>query len=798
VRKILLLLILMAVAASASADVTLGEIEVRSFLNQPLQAQIRAEGRALAGEDVEFRVASEDAFRRAGLERSAVPADLRIEVEGTGTSRVVRVTTLRPVREPYLGLLLEARWTAGRVLREFNILLDPPVAFARERSAAPVVTRSPDPVAREAPAPVLRAERPAPAGIYTVRRGDTLTAIVRRQGYAGVTDQQVMLAIRDANPQAFINGNINQLRAGAELRLPEQTEVAVYGRQEALQEVRRQVAEWRERTAPTPPPAFAAAAPVTGPVPEVPPQAAEPPSSESLPEVEPEPAADVAETAEPAAPPEAAEDEAAAPVAEAEPAADLAELAVMDRLEILGEDEFEPMTVASAGTQAIEEALLSQQVAMRELRDELNMLRSELAERDQLINVMSAEFAQLEERSQFLREQRSDDALRGSDAAALHQRLLADPLLLLLAAISLLLFLLLLVSLFRPRVSPAAAGVPTVHRAPAEPASVTPPVRGRTSSQKTGGVHQGTTGAVAAGAGAAAGTAVLASEAVASQAVASEGGDKRTPVSLGSPSLHIDVSDDPKVEDILADVDLYLAYGMNDQAITALENAIRDGRDDPEYRVRLIEAYAASGDGDAVRREAGALRERLGPDQEALRERVAAAEAQAPAPDSAGDRTGGQEDGDDAARPSAADNAMEFDLSGAMGGAPDAHEGSAGSNRSEPDFNHGALRFDLDDAEEGSAAERGRASDDGEADELPELSLPDLEPVEPEGPQGMGSGSDSDTSENGMKLSLAEAFVEMGDREGAMSLLDEILPTATDGQKAKVEALRRQIEGSDG
>jgi pilus assembly protein FimV len=262
--------------------------------------------------------------------------------------------------------------------------------------------------------------------------------------------------------------------------------------------------------------------------------------------------------------------------------------------------------------------------------------------------------------------------------------------------------------------------------------------------------------------------------------------------------LHIDVSDDPKVEDILADVDLYLAYGMNDQAITALENAIRDGRDDPEYRVRLIEAYAASGDGDAVRREAGALSERLGPDQEALRERVAAAEAQVPAPDSAGDRTGRQGDGDDAATPSAADNALEFDLSGAMGGAPDVHEGSAGSGRSEPDFDHGALRFDLDDAEEGRAVEPGRTSDDGEADELPELSLPDLEPVEQEGPQGMGSGSDSDTSENGMKLSLAEAFVEMGDREGALSLLEEILPTATDAQKAKVKALRRQIEGSDG
>ncbi len=783
-RRILLLLFLLAVSASATANVTLGELEVRSFLNQPLQAQFRAQGGVLAGDDVEFRVASEDAYRRAGLQRAAIPADLNIEIQGTGTSRTVRLSTMRPVREPYLGLLLEVRWPAGRMLREFTILLDPPVAFAPERSAAPVISPAPEPVARvapapvPAPAPVARTERPAPGlSSYTVRRGDTLSAIVNRQAYSGVTMQQAMLAILDANPQAFTGGNINQLRAGAELRLPDETEVAAYGRQESLLEVRRQTAEWRERTAPAPPPAVVAPAPAPEPIPaEAPPALATEPPSEPLPEAAAEPPAEP-DTGVAA---DAAEDDTAA-VAGAESAASDTEVAVMDRLEILGEDAFEPTMIASAGTQVIEEALLSQQVAMRELREELSSLRTEVSERDQLIQVMNTELAELEQRMQALREQRQQGVLGGgTDAAALYERVLADPLLLLLAATSVLLFLLLLVSMLRTR-RIAAEGVPApaAYRPPrADPARVARVPEQERTVQRTGGSHPDSAAAAAVGAGAAAGVA----------AAASTARDEREPVSFASPPQNIDVSEDPKAEDVLADVDLYLAYGMNDQAITALENAIRDGQKDPEYRVRLVEAYAASDDADAVYREAEALRDQLGPEQQALRERVDAAVASVPAPDARDGEAKGSDD-PTAGLESDDGNALEFDLGGEAGIRDVSGDG-------EPDQD--PLRFDLDDTEADSPAGRRAGGDDPETDELPELTLPDLEPLEPEGTPGTGTGADSDTSENGMKLSLAEAFVEMGDREGAAALLEEILPTATEEQKAKVEAIRRQLEGGDG
>ncbi|MBS0003383.1 MAG: hypothetical protein KFF45_09950 [Thioalkalivibrio sp.] len=770
-RRLFLLLILLGVSASATANVSLGELQVRSFLNQPLEAQFRAEGSALAGDEVEIRLASGDAYQRFGLPRAAVPEDLTISIEGSGTSRVVRLTTQRPVSEPYVGLLLEASWGSGRVLREYTILLDPPVAFAPERSTAPAITRAPEPEPREAPPAAERTETRTVADTHSVRSGDTLSAIVRRQGYTGVTDQQAMIAIRDANPRAFIGGNINQLRAGAELRLPGQAEVAGYGRQEALAEFRRQTSEWRERTAPTPPPAVAAEEPAAEAVAETPAEA-DSPTPEAAAEVEPEPAA------EPGAPSETVEDVAADPDADGQtPAAD-ADVAMTDRLEILGEDAFEAIAVAGTGGTAVEEALLSQQVAVGELQEELGSLRTELEERDQRISMMNTELAQLEEQMQALREQR-DEALPGSGAAGapLHERLLADPLLLLLAATSVLLFLLLLVSVFRPRRSESAYDVPVSSRGGVAPARSAPAAADRTVP----GSGEAPSRAMAAtGAGAVTGAA----------AVAAARRDERPA------GEEIDVVED-KADDILADVDLYLAYGMNDQAIAALEGAIRDGREDPEYRVRLIEAHAANDDGAAVRREAEAVRDQLGPGQDALRERVAAAESRFPQPETADGVAGPEDEGDVASGPDALEKPLSFDLSGESDEAMGVAAG-LGGEPGESEDEYESLRFDLDDLEDGTPTGASPAGEGVEPDEFPELTLPDLEPMEQEGAGRPGVDAGSDNSENGMKLSLAEAFVEMGDRDGALGLLEEIMPTATDAQKAKVEEIRRQIEAGDG
>jgi pilus assembly protein FimV len=780
VHRIIPFLILIMLSAPAMASVSLGEIEVRSYLNQPLQAQIRVQGSALTDEGLEIRLASEDAYRRSGLTRGAVPADLAIQLEGTGTSRIVRLTTQRPVREPYVGLLLEARWGAGRVLREYTILLDPPVAFAPERSVAPVISQSagpaprPDTAPAPAPTPTARTEfRPRPVvGTYTVRSGDSLGAIVRRHGYVGVTAEQAMLAILEANPRAFIGGNVNQLLAGAQLAMPSEEEAALLSSQSARQEIQRQTAEWRDRTAPrSPPPTPTQVAEA------VPPEAA--PPEDATPETEPDPVP-TAEQPEPAAPSDDREDEAAATVLGGP------EVASTDRLEILSELDHGLGTSDGASAQVMEEALLSQQTAMSELREELISLRSELTERDQMISVVNAELAQLEQRMRELQEQPEGGSLSGTSGMAMHERILADPLLLLLAATSVLLFLLLLVSLFRPVRTPVAVQEPTPGRREPVPRGAAPAARAADLARdapdatRADDAASGTPG----GAGAAGAGAVAASAGTAAAMGAVTKGDEPA---TAKPSGEIDVGENAE-DDLLADIDLYLAYGMNEQAVSALESALRDGRDLPEYRMRLIEAYAAMDNGEAVRSNAAALRERLGPEDDELRERIAAAEAGISA---TGEGTGAT--GADA-------NSLEFEAVDAPepGAGADA-TGSGTAKTGEDDAN--LLRFDLDDVDDG--VERGgilKASDasepvgGAEQDDLPMLELPDFEAGDATGAAGALQGvGDSDTSENGMKLSLAEAFVEMGDPEGAVALLDEIMPSATAEQAAKAEQLRKRI-----
>ena len=117
----------------------LGEIEVNSFLNQPLNAEIQVLS-ARPGEidDLMVSLASRDAFTRAGLERPRHLSDLRFTVKKNeeGDSAVILVTTRAAVQEPFLNFLVEADWSKGRLLREFTVLLDPPF-YADQPAPAP-------------------------------------------------------------------------------------------------------------------------------------------------------------------------------------------------------------------------------------------------------------------------------------------------------------------------------------------------------------------------------------------------------------------------------------------------------------------------------------------------------------------------------------------------------------------------------------------------------------------------------------------------------------------------------------
>lgn len=264
VRKLVLAIAAASALSSGMAHALgLGEVTLQSALNQPLVAEIELlEVRDLASNELLPNLASPEEFTRAGVDRQYFLTDLKFTpiLKPNGKS-VIRVTSSKPVREPYLNFLVEVLWPNGRLLREYTLLLDPPLYSPQTAAAAapqlPVAAPAPRqqasaPVQRAAPqasAPVARAPAAAPSTLqgdqYKTTANDTLWEIAQRVRGGGSV-QQTMLAIQDLNPDAFIGGNINRLKSGQVLRLPQEQQVNSRAQAEAVAQVAEQNTAWRE------------------------------------------------------------------------------------------------------------------------------------------------------------------------------------------------------------------------------------------------------------------------------------------------------------------------------------------------------------------------------------------------------------------------------------------------------------------------------------------------------------------------------------------------------------------------
>ncbi|OEC35435.1 hypothetical protein A7D25_09615 [Pseudomonas sp. 21C1] len=207
----------------------LGEISLNSALNQPLDAEIELlEVGDLSAADLVVRLAPADVFARSGVDRLYFLNDLRFTPLLRGGSSVIRVVSNQPVREPYLNFIVEVARPNGQLLREYTVLLDPPGASAYQSSAALPAAASQTNTTR-APAPVQAYAAPAqlPAAQqgqrYQVLSGDSLWKIAAklRAAGSGMEQEALMRALYALNPQAFADGDINRMRAGAELLLPD-------------------------------------------------------------------------------------------------------------------------------------------------------------------------------------------------------------------------------------------------------------------------------------------------------------------------------------------------------------------------------------------------------------------------------------------------------------------------------------------------------------------------------------------------------------------------------------------------
>jgi len=269
----------------------LGQIRVLSAPGQPLLAEIPIISNEPGElENARARLASPETFARVGLEApSGLVSDLQFEITADAQGRaVVRVTGSAPVDVPALAFLVEVDWGQGRLVREYSALVDAPRtaaaieapvieapqampsdAIVREPALAPAAAPAPAaPESQPTPPPVRRAPvasvSAAPPGgeLLRVERGQTLSQIAAGMDRGGHTLNQAMLALLQANPEAFIGGNIHRLRSGAVLRMPGAGEFDRNDAASATALVREQTAQWRQALRPIPQPADAGAAPV--------------------------------------------------------------------------------------------------------------------------------------------------------------------------------------------------------------------------------------------------------------------------------------------------------------------------------------------------------------------------------------------------------------------------------------------------------------------------------------------------------------------------------------------------------
>jgi pilus assembly protein FimV len=232
----------------------LGRVTVQSALGEPLRAEIDiVEISAEEAASLRASIAHADAFKAAGLEYTAAVANVQISLQRRGDGRsFLRLSSDRPVSEPFVDLILEARWASGRIVRDYTMLFDPPnlrqaAAPAMPAPTAPVISRPaappltfvpaapapsapsspppsrPAPAARASAPPATAAERAvssADAQKIVVKPGDTAGKIAAQAKPASVSLDQMLIALLRSNPDAFIGGNVNRLKSGAVLDIP--------------------------------------------------------------------------------------------------------------------------------------------------------------------------------------------------------------------------------------------------------------------------------------------------------------------------------------------------------------------------------------------------------------------------------------------------------------------------------------------------------------------------------------------------------------------------------------------------
>lgn len=792
-------LIALPMMASAAG---LGKLSVGSALGQPLSAEIELFAADKAELDsISATLASDQAFRDAHVEFSPVLSSLRFSVEKKSNGKtVLKVTSSRPVNDPFIDMLVELSWASGRLVREYTMLLDPPgmgsaqavppVAVAPAQTA-PAPVPAPQPTASQTapksatqaapkaaaptpaakPAPAAEA-RPAAPGNVTVKRGDTLAGIAKRVRPEGVSLEQTLVGLYRDNASAF-DGNMNRLKAGKTLNVPSADKLSDLSQKDAVHEIRLQAEDWRAYRQKL--------ADAVSAAPEAKPAPGQTSSGKITPKVE--------DKAKPA--PEAQKDvlklSKAPSAADAKAKADETR-ALQDKL------------------RAQEEDGIARQKALDESNQRVAVLEKQIQDMQKLVDMKEKAQAEAE-------------------------KAVAPP---------------------PPPPAPAPAPVEKPAPAPVVPAVETPaapqPAENWYDPLLANPMYWGG-GLAAIGLGgllwwmmasggrrraksvntAALDDSIMSGGDVHPNTVvgAASGGS----VNTGDTSFLTDFSQaglgtiDTHDVDPIAEAEVYMAYGRDAQAEEILKEAIAKNPDRHEIRVKLLEIYAARRNATAFESVAGDLFAALGNKPSPLWDKAC---EMGRSIDPTNPLYGGVQSGSDTAatvaataaiaggavamdtlmQPSEPEPAPEAPVEAEMQPEPMADPVTASTPLEFESAGH-VLNFEAQPEAAPAEPTYVEADTQGLDFDLPELDIPsgeeelklDLGLEEDNGPDskfdfsgldldlGESGGGDLDLDEVGTKLDLARAYVEMGDKEGAREILNEVLAEGSERQKSDAKGI---------
>ncbi len=822
----------------------LGKLSVASALGQTLVAEIELFAADTAELDsLSASLASDQAFRDARVEFAPVLSTLRFKVVKKPNGKAaLKVTSTRPVTDPFIDLLVELNWASGKLVREYTMLLDPPGTAVTQTVSPVVVETAPAPAdrptqepasaataptpeagphaqpaaesvpqaapeaqlaAEPVPAPVLPPEAapeapPAAAGSepasqaeataaetlgqptpvppaeeiaaadsVRVKWGDTLTGIAQRVRPDAVSLEQTLLGLYRENPQAFV-GNVNRLKAGKTLSVPSAEKVAAISQQDAVRELKLQAADWhayRQKLAAT-----------VSAAPEAQPASGQASSGKITPKVE-----------------------------------DRAEPATDTQKDVLKLSKVTPSVAASAA--AVEENLRAQ-----EQGEDATAREKTLSESGQRVAMLEKQIQDMQKLSELQEKTQNEaPAPAAEDSLPLPAAEAPPP-----------------AEPAAPEPAPALA--PTVESPQASPAPaenwydplLADPLYwgGGLAALGLGGVLWWM---MAAGGrrrkpGIALEDSLLAGEIrPANAAGAASGGS----VNTGDSSFLTDFSQaglgtiDTHDVDPIAEAEVYMAYGRDAQAEEILKEAISKNPDRHEIRIKLLEIFAARHNVAEFEAAAGELYAALGSKPSSLWDKACEMGRNIDPTNPMYGSAPGASFGTATATATAAvaGGAVAFAdkpvVSKPVAAAsPVAPSFAEPETVFEPMTGGSPLDFesagDVLDFETPRSASKAPAAGHLEVDtqdlrfDLPDLDLPPSNnPSRPEaGLAGGGSKYDfsgfdldlggaasGELDEVGTKLDLARAYVEMGDKEGAREILNEVLAEGSASQKADAKGL---------